>query len=114
MSAPLDNRTDTMSTTHTVNVDDHTDGTVTPRTLTDANPLDAQTKTGQVAGAHDAALPATSTLGKVEAEMEKQGKTTQKVASDALSSLPASRKNILTLCFCLSMVSHLSVYLPKS
>ncbi|ORX41180.1 putative efflux protein EncT [Kockovaella imperatae] len=47
--------------------------------------------------------PVASTLGKVEAELEKEGKVAHKVPSDALSSLPRARKNILTLCFCLAM-----------
>ena len=84
------------------------DGTATPRTLTDPNaPITSEKdKEDQTRGAHDAnaGVPAGSTLGKVELDLEKSGKA-QKKSAAALSSLPAARKNILTLCFCLSMVS---------
>ena len=98
-----------MSRTSTVHSDAAAaDGTATPHTLTDPNDPITSDKEKSALGAHDAGVPAGSTLGKVELELEKSGKANRKTA-EALSSLPAARKNILTLCFCLSMVSDLPV-----
>lgn len=53
----------------------------------------------------DITLPSESTLGKVEKERIAEGKTDgfhSTEGAKALSSLPAGRKNILLLCFCLA------------
>jgi hypothetical protein len=52
-------------------------------------------------------LPAESTLGKVEQERIAEGKTDgfhNTEGAKALSSLPAGRKSVLLLCFCLAYV----------
>jgi hypothetical protein len=49
-------------------------------------------------------LPTESTLGKVEAEKEKAGEVAPNAGANALADLPAGRKSILLLCFCLAMV----------
>ncbi|WWC72441.1 uncharacterized protein I206_106403 [Kwoniella pini CBS 10737] len=54
-------------------------------------------------GSEDEHLPAQSTMGKVEADLEKSGKAHPHHHQNALSSLSPKRKGVLLLCFCLSM-----------
>lgn len=55
-------------------------------------------------------LPAESTLGQVEKQLELEGKVppSEHGQVNALASLPAGRKSILLFCFCLSMVRRAS------
>lgn len=48
-------------------------------------------------------LPAQSALGVTEKRLEAEGIAPNHVRDEALSSLPNGRKNLLLLCFCLSM-----------
>jgi len=85
-----------VSPTPTLRSDDHTFSTYPTLTNADGSPG----KEGFSPG-----LPAESTLGKVEQERIAEGKADgfhDSEAAKALSSLPAGRKSILLLCFCLA------------
>jgi hypothetical protein len=83
----------TMSRSPTIGSDDTPDAA---RTLTDLSSNPEKGKLG-------AELPAESTLGAVEKKRIEDGEVTAHKPSEALSSLPNGRKNLLLLCFCLSM-----------
>lgn len=61
-------------------------------------------------------LPAESTLGVAEKQLEAEGKvaTHDSTKPNALASLPRGRKNILTFAFCLAMVSLWCIECGKS
>ncbi|WVQ78085.1 hypothetical protein IAT38_000166 [Cryptococcus sp. DSM 104549] len=69
-------------------------------TLTD---LQALTKAQSIEDDEEEHLPSQSTLGKVEADMAAQGETHPHNHRNVLAELPAGRKSLLLMCFCLSM-----------
>ena len=75
------------------------------RTMTDLH------TTGEKAKTTTDDLPAESTLGKVEKEKDISG-VALPVERNTLKGLPPGRKNILMLCFCLSMFSECPSLLP--
>ena len=77
--------------------------TVTSERTAAAAPGDALGKTSpKVEGEYE--LPSESTLGKVEKQLEAEGKAPHEHHLNALASLPPGRKSILLFCFCRSMV----------
>ncbi|WWD20594.1 hypothetical protein CI109_105070 [Kwoniella shandongensis] len=74
-------------------------------TLTDLNAVQDVDKEKALAQEveEDEHLPAQSTMGKVEADMIAKGEGHAHHHKNALAALPAGRKSVLLLCFCLSM-----------
>ncbi|WVR08470.1 hypothetical protein IAU60_005525 [Kwoniella sp. DSM 27419] len=97
------NSDDGFSRSPTYTSDDETsDRNDAGRTLTDLNgsPVKGEKALTPSSAEH---LPAQSTMGKVESDLEKSGQATPHHHQNALSSLAPGRKNVLLLCFCLSM-----------
>ena len=98
-----------MSRSTTMRSDDSHDAT---RTLTD---LHAHDKLSPKSVNGD--LPSESTLGKVEKQLEAEGKGPHEPHLNALASLPPAKKSVLLFCFCLAMVcppSHQRLYGRKT
>ena len=92
-----------MSRTGTLTSEDNDTLADPARTLTDLNNANEKTGKGKVEG-----VPAESTLGAVEKEKAASGTIEGKglkPEANTLKDLPPSRKNLLLLCFCLSMFS---------
>ncbi|OCF58454.1 efflux protein EncT [Kwoniella mangroviensis CBS 10435] len=78
------------------------DANATLTDLTAANGINKE-KALSTDGVDDEHLPAQSTMGKVESELEKAGTAHPHHHKNALASLNPKRKGVLLLCFCLSM-----------
>ncbi|WVQ63136.1 uncharacterized protein L199_001287 [Kwoniella botswanensis] len=78
------------------------DANATLTDLTAANGINKE-KALSTDGVDDEHLPAQSTMGKVESDMEKAGTAHPHHHKNALASLNPKRKGVLLLCFCLSM-----------